>query len=331
MAGAAGVAVTAVAASVVFAVRSMLLLIGFSLYLSIGLDPLVRWLVRRRFPRSAAVAVVVLAVVAVIGGFLAVAIPPLVDQVSQFAHRLPHYLESLRSRSSLVGRLNDRFHLQARLQHMLSGREGVSLVGGVLGAGRLVLGTLFSLLVVVVLTIYFLAGVPRIKVTLYRLVPASRRSRTELISEEVFAKVGAYLLGQTVLALIAGLGTLVWLAIMGVPYPLLLGLFTALLDFIPMVGSTVAGFVVSLVALTVSFPVALATAGFYTAYRLAEDYLLVPRIMSARVEVPAVVALVAVLIGGSLLGVLGALIAIPVAASLRLVLEEVTFPRQDAA
>src|SRR5216684_4799961 len=108
-----------------------------------------------------------------------------------------------------------------------------------------------------------------------------------------------------------------------IPYPLLLGILVALLDLIPVIGSTVGGAIVSLVALTVSLPVAIGTRAFYIAYRLAEDYLIVPRIMGRTVEVPAVVTVVAVLLGGALMGLIGALVAIPAAAALRLLLNEV--------
>ena len=123
--------------------------------------------------------------------------------------------------------------------------------------------------------------------------------------------------------------TLIRLLAWGVPYPLLLGTFVAFLDLIPVIGSTVGGIVVSLVALTVSLPVALGTLGFYVFYRLAEDYLIVPRIQGRTVELPALASLVAVLIGGVLLGIVGVLVAIPVAAAIRLLLQEVAFPRLD--
>ena len=185
------------------------------------------------------------------------------------------------------------------------------------------------MLVVIVLVVYFLAAMPRIKLFLYRLAPQSRRARVILIGDEIFAKVGGYMLGNLPdladrrgrhLGLAAGFG---------MPYPLLLGLLVALLDLIPVIGSTIGGAVVSLVALTVSLPVAIATLAFYIAYRLAEDYLIVPRIMGRTVEVPAVVTVVAVLLGGALMGLIGALVAIPAAAALRLLLHEVTFRRLD--
>jgi predicted PurR-regulated permease PerM len=130
---------------------------------------------------------------------------------------------------------------------------------------------------------------------------------------------------------IAGVGTYIWLLIFGVPYPVLLALLVALLDLIPVIGSTVGGAIVSLVALTVSLPIAIGTLSFYIVYRLAEDYLIVPRIMGRTVEVPAVVTVVAVLLGGTLMGLIGALVAIPVAAALRLLLHEVAFHRLDSS
>jgi predicted PurR-regulated permease PerM len=208
---------------------------------------------------------------------------------------------------------------------------GTTLLSGIVGAGMIVIGAVGSLLVVVVLTIYFLAGLPRIKLFAYRLAPQSRRARVILLGDEIFTKVGAYVLGNVVTSVIAGIGTFVWMLIFGIPYPVLLGLFVALLDLIPVIGSTIGGIVVTLVALTVSLPVALFTIVFYVGYRLAEDYLLVPRILGRAVQVPAVVSVVAVLIGGALLGIIGALVAIPAAAALRLWPDEVAFRRLDSS
>jgi predicted PurR-regulated permease PerM len=194
-----------------------------------------------------------------------------------------------------------------------------------------VLGAAESVLVVAVLVVYFLAAMPSIKMFIYRLFPQSRRPRAILIGNEIFTKVGGFTAGNILTSLIAGTGTYIWLLIFHVPYPLLLAMFVALLDLIPVIGSTIGGLVVTLVALTVSLTVAIATLAFYIAYRLAEDYLIVPRIMGKTVKVPAVVSLIAVLIGGTLLGIIGALIAIPAAAAIRLLLNEVTFHRLDAS
>ena len=179
------------------------------------------------------------------------------------------------------------------------------------------------------MTIYLLADLPRIRSGLYRLAPHSRRPRLILIGDEIVAKVGAYVLGNLLISVIAGSVTTIWLLIFGVPYAALLGLLVGLLDLIPVVGSTIGGLVASLVALTVSVPVALATVGFFVVYRLVEDYLLVPRIIGGVVKVPALVTIVAVLLGAALLGVIGALVAIPIAAAVLLVVREVALPSLD--
>jgi predicted PurR-regulated permease PerM len=328
MTGAAGVAVTIALVELITKARSVLVLIGLALFIAVGLDPVVTWLTRRGVPRWAAVIIVLLGLLGVIGGFLAAAIPPLAAQTAKLIAELPHYAHTLQDHNSQLGRLNMKYHIEQRLSHLLATR-GSSLVGGVLGAGALVLGALASTLAVIVLVVYFLAGMPQIKMFVYRLAPHSRRARAILIGDEIFTKVGGFVLGNVVTSVIAGLGTYLWMLAFGIPYPILLALFVAIMDLIPVIGSTIGGAVVTLVALTVSLPVAIATLAFYIAYRLAEDYLLVPRIMGSTVKVPAVVSLVAVLVGGALLGIVGALVAIPAAAALRLLLHEVTFRRLD--
>jgi predicted PurR-regulated permease PerM len=328
MTGAFGVAVAYGLVEITLRARSVLIIIGLALFIAVGLDPVVGWLVRHRVPRWAAVLTVIGCALALVAAFLAAAIPPLTSEVTALTHQIPHYMHTLQDRNSQLGKLNVRYHLQQRLSKLVTG-GGSSLVGGVLGAGELVLSTASFIIAVLVLSIYFLAGLPRIKVFAYQLVPHSRRPRVILISDEVLAKVGGYLLGNFITSAIAGLGTYVWMLALGIPYPILLGMFVALADLIPVIGSTVGGAVVTLVALTVSLPVALATLAFYIGYRLAEDYLLVPRVMGRTVQIPAIVSLIAVLIGGVLLGIIGALVAIPIAAAIRLLLQEIAIRRLD--
>ena len=323
----AGVAVTYGVVRGLGAASSMLLLIGMAFFVALGLEPAVSWLAGKRLPRWAAVTAVLIAVMAVLAGTLAAAIPPLVQQGHQFINEAPHYIQRVDDHSSWIGRLNDRFHVQQRITETVNSSGGPVLAQAV-KAGTEVFGTLADLLVVAVLTIYFLVDLPRIRATLYRLVPHSRRPRAILIGDEIYAKVGAYVSGNIVISVVAGVATFIWLVIFGVPYPLLLAIFVALLDLIPF-GSTVAGFIVAAVALTVSAPIAIATLAFYTGFRLAEDYLLVPKIIGRAVNVPAVATLLAVLVGGALLGIVGALIAIPIAAAIQLCAQEILFPRLD--
>jgi predicted PurR-regulated permease PerM len=328
MMGAAGVAITYGLVELVIRARSVLILIGLALFIAAGLDQAVQWLTRHRFPRWAAVLTVIAAMIAILAGFLAAAVPPLASQTTALVHEMPHYMHELQDHNSELGKLNIKYHVQQRITSLISSK-GSSLIGGVLGAGELVLSTASSIVLVLVLCVYFLASMPKTKLFAYRLVPHSRRPRVILIGDEILAKVGAFMLGNVITSLIAGLGTFFWMLAFGIPYPVLLALLVALLDLVPVIGSTVGGVIVTLVALTISLPVALGTLAFYIAYRLAEDYLIVPRVIGRTVRVPAVVSMVAVLVGGVLLGIIGALVAIPVAASLLLVLQEVTFRRQD--
>lgn len=328
MTGAAGVVVTIGVAELLLRALSVLILIVVALFIAAGLDPVVRWLTRKGFPRWAAVVTVLLGVVVIIGGFIASAVPPLAAQVSALVSDLPKYMHELQSHNSTLGKLNARYHVEQRVTMLLSSK-GTTLIGGVLGAGKLVISAFSSSLLVLVLTVYFLAGMEQTKLFFYRLMPQSRRERGILLGEEIFTKVGGYVLGDVLTSLIAGAGTFFWMLAWHIPYPLLLGLLVALLDLIPVIGSWIGGFIVTLVALTVSLVVAIATLAFYIIYKLAEDYLIVPRVMGRTVQVPALVSLIAVVLGGVLLGIVGALIAIPVAAAISLLLHEIAFRRLD--
>jgi predicted PurR-regulated permease PerM len=330
MSATAGVAVMAGVVEMIVTVRDVLILIGLALFLAIGLEPAVSAMTRRKIPRWAAVTIALVAGLAVVGGFLAAALPPLARQATQFLTQAPTMLPRAFGHNSLLGQLNERFQLQPRLLQILNG-DGSGLVNGLLGAGQVVFSALSSTLIVIVLTVYFLADMPRIRANLYRLVPHSRRPRAILLGDEVFAKVGGYVLGNLLISLIAGVLTFIAVLLAGLPYPLLLSIFVALLDLVPVIGSTVAGGVVCLVALSVSMTACATVTTFFVAYRLVEDYVLVPRIIGRVVKVPALVTVVAVLVGGALLGIVGALVAIPVAASLLLLAREVLFPRLDQA
>lgn len=325
----AGVAVTYGAVRVLGSVSSMLVLIGAAMFFALGLEPAVSGLVNRKLPRWAAVSLVVVVVFGVLAAAVAAAIPPLVQEARQLIEQAPHYLQQAQNHSTVIGRLNERFHVQQRITDMIQGR-GAPSVGGLVKAGETVFGAVSHLGVVAVLTVYFLADMRRIRATMYRFVPNSRRPRAILIGDEVMAKVGDYVFGNVLTSLIAGAATFGWCFIFHVPYALLLGAFVAIVDLFPY-GSTVGGFVVALVAVTVSIPVSIATVAFYVVFRLAEDYLLTPKIIGRAVRVPGGVTVVAVLVGAALLGVVGALVAIPVAAALQLLVSELLFPTLDEA
>jgi predicted PurR-regulated permease PerM len=323
-----GVAVTYGVIQLLVAGGQIFVLLAFSLFLAIGLEPAVSWLVTKGFKRGLAVASVLLGLVALIGGFIALAVQPLVAQVKQLGDDLPKLATQINDNSTVIGKLNEQLSLEENVRKLLS-EGGSRLATGALGVGAAILSGVASVVLVMVLTAYLVADMPRIRRNMYRLFPASRRPRAILIGDQILVKVGAFVLGNLAISGITGVITFVWLIIFDVPYALLLAIFVALVDLIPVVGSTIGGIVVSLVALSVSLPVAIGTLIFYIVYQSIEGYVLVPPIIGKAVRVPAMVTAVAVVVGGAMLGLLGALVAIPVSAGLLLVLREVLYPRLD--
>ena len=329
LAATVGVAVTVGLIGLLVLAAHVILLIGLSLFLAIGMEPAASWLVKHKVQRWLAVIVVILVILVAIGGFLAAAIPAMVTQVEHLTTNLPQLVKQLEDNSTSVGKLVTKFNLEQRLKDLLSGTDSIVSVSGVLSIGAAIFSAFSNTLIVVILTIFFLANMPQLRTFAYRFVPNTRRPRAILIGDDILQKVGVYVLGNLLISIIAGVLTYIWLLIFGVPYALLLAILVALLDLVPVVGSTLAGVIVAAVALTVSLPVCLLTIGFFLLYRLLEDYLLVPKIIGKAVHVPALVTVVAVIVGGALLGIIGALVAIPAAAALLLIFREVTFPRMD--
>jgi predicted PurR-regulated permease PerM len=183
-----------------------------------------------------------------------------------------------------------------------------------------------------VLVLYLLADFPGIKRVVYRLVPLSRRPRVALLTDEILTRTGGYILGNLLTSLIAVACQYAILRALGVPYALVLSVFVGILDLVPLIGSTIAGALVTVVALaSVSLTAAVINVVFTISYRLAEDYLINPRVLKRTVDVRPLVTVVAVLLGGALLGIIGALIAVPTAAAIQLIITEVIYPRMDTA
>jgi predicted PurR-regulated permease PerM len=242
----------------------------------------------------------------------------------------PDLVQQLKD-NALVNSLNRRFDILDQVaQQVQSGGIGGQLAGGVLDVGLAVLGALANTLIVVILTLYFLASLPRMKQTAYRLVPASRRPRVESLTEEILRGVGGYVSGAFVVAVIAGLSSLVFLFVVGLgQYAVALAFLVLLFDLIPLIGATIGAVIVSLIGLAQDPVIGLACIVFYVVYQQVENYVIYPRVMSNAAAVPGVVTVVAVLAGATLLGVIGALLAIPTAAGLLLLTREVVIRRQD--
>ena len=193
-----------------------------------------------------------------------------------------------------------------------------------------VLSGVVSVFTVLVLTLYFLSSLPTIKRAAYAMVPASRRPRVAILAEEIMRRVGSYAIGQVLVATINACCSYLMMKIVGIPYAAVLAVVVGLLGLIPMVGATLGALVVALVALFGDPVRALIALTYFLVYQQIENYLISPRIMQRTVSVPGAVTIIAAMVGGALAGVLGALLAIPTAAGLLLLYEEVLVPRQAA-
>ena len=309
------------AALVVYSVRDILLRVVVAVFLAVSLDPAVRWLTDRGMRRGLAVAIIFTVFLAILASFLMSVIPPLVNQFGQLVHRFPEFLADLQARSARFRELDSRFHLSTRLEGVL-GQLPAQLTGGVLGLTGQVFGAVVSFLTVVVFTVYFLLDLPRLRRGVVRLFPVERRERYGRVVDIMVTKVGDYMIGRLAIGSIAGVVAFAALQGLGVPYPLPLAIFVALLDLIPLIGHPIGAVAALLVALITKglWPTTVLLAIVFLVYQQIENYLIGPRVLRHSVDISAAAVLLAALIGAAVLGVVGALVAIPVAAALKVVL-----------
>ncbi|MEU8612936.1 AI-2E family transporter, partial [Actinoplanes sp. NPDC048791] len=307
---------------------SILVLIFIALFLAIGLNPAVTRLRSWGLPRGLAVTVIALSVVLLLCGGVFALVPPLVTQTGQLIENVPGFIESLQ-RNETVRDLVQRYDILSRVQSALDAGTVTNALGGVVGGARLLFGTIFNVLTVLVLVIYFLAAFDRIKEGGYALVPRSRRQRVRLLTDEILGKVGAYMVGAIAIAVLAGLSTWVFAMIVGLAYPFALAVVVAVCDLIPQIGATLGAVVVSLVGLAASLPTGIACIVFFVIYQQVENYLIYPNVMRRSVKVSDVAAVTAALLGVGLFGVIGALIAIPMVAAIQLIVREVVNPSME--
>ncbi|RMX24311.1 AI-2E family transporter [Auritidibacter ignavus] len=305
-----------------------------ALFITLGLDPVVRKIVHWGAPRSVGVLIAVVLLLAVFALLMWILIPTVVTQTADFIQQIPQLVTDFLE-SDIFQRLDDQFDLRStaftELNRFVSNTDNVTrLAGGLFGVGTAIINTGFSVLIVIVLTLYFLVSLPSIKFWAHRLVPYSRRRRTEELSEKITRSVGNYVIGQTVVATLNGIVAFTAVSIAGLPFSALLATFAGFMAFIPLVGAVIGGTVITLLALLTGWQSALIFAIIYFIYLQVEAYLVSPRVMRRAVSIPSSVAVIAVIAGGSLLGVLGALMAIPIAAAIMTLIKEVLIPRQDA-
>jgi predicted PurR-regulated permease PerM len=307
------------------------MLVFVAAFLAIGLDPAVSFLERKGLKRGLAVTAILLAALLALVGFIAAVIPPLVDQVSNFATELPEYVDSLAERNDRVAEFVRDNNIADRLRDAIdqAPTQISGSFGTVVGVAGSVLGKVFNGLTVIVLMIYFSLSLSRMREGSLKLVPKSRRARVSELADPILEKIGSYIAGNVTVSIIAGVLSFIFFIIVGVPYPVALALWVAIADLIPLVGATVGMVPALVVAFFISIPVGIAVAIFFLVYQQIENYVIVPRVMTKAIDISPAAVLLAALIGGSLLGFVGALMALPFAAAVKLIVQEVALPKLE--
>ena len=330
--GAAGALTAYWLATRIQAIGGVLILIVVAMFLAVGLNPAVEWLERKGLNRSLSLVAVIGAVIGVLTLFVVAIVPVASDQITKIVANAPDWLKSLQESSWLRG-LDRRFDIFDRIQEFLANPDlGKNVFGGVLGAAGAVIGFFADALIVTILTLYFLAGMNQIKESMWRLAPASRRERVALLGERILDGIGGYVSGAFIVALAAGISTLIFLFIVGLgEYAVALAMVVAFLDVIPMIGATLGAVIVTAIGFATDVKTGVACLIFYLVYQQIENYVIYPRVMSKSVDIPGMVIVIAAVIGATLLGVVGALLAIPTAAAILLITREVFIRRLDAS
>ena len=306
-----------------------------AVFLALGLDPIVSALEKRGFKRELAILTVVVFLLGILALLIWNVFPTLVDESTKFLELAPELITSITSVGFIVDLDNQlggviTSALAEAGSFLANSANWPTMLGGVVQVGINLFNGVFGGVIIIVLTLFFLASLDRFKGWIYVLVARSKRDHFKEIAEQVARSVGRYVMGQTSVALINGILSFAVMSIVGVPFALVLSAIVFLFALVPLVGTISGAVLVTLVALSVSPTTALIVGIYYLVYMQIEAYLISPRIMSVAVAVPGPVVVVAALSGGALLGVLGALVAIPVAASIILILREILVPRQNA-
>lgn len=312
---------------------NIFILLIIAIYLAAGLNPIIEFFIRKGLRRSYAIVTVALGVLSLAILFIWLVIPPVLKQVENFVFNLPSIISSL-TNNPQISALNDEYevidNLQIQVQDLVSdGQLFGALFGGVVGVGKTVLSGTFSFLTVFILTLYFMAALPQFLHVSYKLAPASRRERVTSIGNAILSRIGIFVGSQVLIAATAALILTGYGLIIGVPYMSALGMVIFFAGLIPLVGHFIGASIVTLVALTDSLTTAIAALAGYIIYQQIENYLIVPRIMKRSLAIPGIVTIVAALLGSALFGLIGAILAVPMAAALLLILEEVIFPKAD--
>ena len=334
-----GVLVALVIGGAITSLATILTYIGAALFLALGLDPLVSWLERKKVKRPIAILIALVGVLGIFAGLVFAIIPVVAEQVTNVVQQIITVIIPGIEDGSLVADISKLApwlnvpELLGQVQAFLADPANLSNIGGgVLQAGITIANGVFGVIIIMILMIYFVASLSSLKRGVYRLVPASKREGFITLSEQITDSVGRYVMGQVSLALVNGVLSFIMLTfVFQVKYSALLAFIAFLGSLIPLVGTLSASVIITLSVLLFNGAdwQVVAVGIYYLAYMQVEAYVINPRIMARAVQVPGVAVVIGALVGGTLLGILGALIAIPVAAAIQLIIREVVIPRQN--
>jgi Predicted permease len=332
--GGLGVLTAILLGAAVSQTATILTYIGLALFIALGLDPAVRWLVKRKLPRLLAVSIVIAGFLAAVALFLWAIIPTAVTEASKLVAQIPTLAMNLMEQdlvqnldSQLGGNISTA--IESGIAFVSNSSNWPTLLGGVLQVGIGVISGVLGFIIVVILTVYFMASLESMRGYLAKLTSASKRERFKSLVDQISLSVGRWVMGQTSVALIHGLVLFTFLTIIGSPFALLLGLVAFAISIIPLIGPLSAALIVLTVTVFSGSGMVIVVIIYYLIYLQLEAYFISPRVMKKAVSIPAALVVIAALMGGTLMGILGAIIAIPVAASVLLIVREVWMPRQQ--
>ena len=316
----------AVVASLYFLwmIRSVLGMLFIAIFLAVALGPAVEFFVRRKVKRGVAILITYVLLLSVVFGLGLLVVPPIVNGVNDFVDNVPSYVQDLRD-SKTFRDYDDKYNITPKLDeqakklpsHLSDAASGLRTV--TVG----VFGVVVQLVTILVMTFFLLLDGRRMLSWAFRELGPERGKRLEKIGEDVYRAVGGYVAGNLLISVIAGVISYLVMLALGIPFAVPLAVLVAFFDLIPLVGSTIAGAVIAIVAAIVGFPTTLIIwVIFLVVYQQVENNVIQPIVYRRTVAIHPLIVLVAVLIGGSLLGVLGALLSIPVAATVQILVKE---------
>ncbi|MGX1702167.1 AI-2E family transporter [Microbacterium sp. NPDC055357] len=329
-------ALAAFAVGVAFTnLSTVLIYIVFALFAALGLDPIVRWLEKHSVKRSWGIVIVYTGFAILMAGVLLLIVPTVIRQIAQFVSDVPSLIADFQ-KSDFYHSLQDNFGDQVgtilnQVQSFITNPSNIATIGGgLLQVGASIATTISGLVIVLVLSLYFLASLPTMKKAFNRVFAARNRPKAAGLTEEITDSIGGYLMGMVILAFCNSILALVLHLVLGLPFPALMAVVAFCITLIPLVGSVLYWALATVIALFTGWLPALLFAAIYLVYMQLEAYVLTPRVMNRTISVPGSLVVIGALVGGTLLGLLGALVAIPVTASILLIIKQILIPRQDA-